>query len=287
MQKKVKQLLYSQQVDMGGIPVRQPLPSRNTEMIDPFLLIHHHAANIEPGTHFRAVGVGPHPHRGFSPVTFIYKGEINHRDSRGNDAVVGAGGVQWMNAGMGIIHSERPSKTFAENGGEQEIIQLWINTPAAQKMQQPAYFSLSSDLIPIIEEDGGKAKIKVVAGTYKNVNGFQESNSPLLILNIELQKDAEIQIEVPAGFNSCLYNFDAIIDLESFGMMEPLYLAEFHAEGNTIGIKARENTRILFLSGAPLNEPVASYGPFVLNNQTQIMEAIRDYQMGRMGMLED
>ena len=123
---------------MGGIPVLQPLPTTSVERIDPFLLLHHHAGMVEPGNHPRMVGVGPHPHRGFSPVTFIFKGDVHHRDSRGNSSIVKAGGVQWMNAGMGIIHSERPSKEFAEKGGEQEIIQLWINTPAAQKMKEPS-----------------------------------------------------------------------------------------------------------------------------------------------------
>jgi redox-sensitive bicupin YhaK (pirin superfamily) len=287
VEKKVKQLLFSQMVDMGGIPVRQPLPTQQVEMIDPFLLLHHHVSQIPAGSHPRSIGVGPHPHRGFSPVTFIYQGEVNHKDSRGNDAIVGAGGVQWMNAGMGIIHSERPPAAFAEKGGVQEIIQLWINTPAALKMQQPAYFSLDEQSIPLLLEDAGKVKLKLVAGRYKGVNGFQQTNSELLILNIDMEKDAQCTLEVPNGFNACLYNFDASIEVGSFGMVEPLYLVSFKEEGNIIDIKAREKTRLLFLSGAPLNEPVVSYGPFVMNNQTQIMEAMRDYQMGKMGMLED
>lgn len=286
-EKRVKQLLYSQLVDMGGIPVRQPLPTQQVEMIDPFLLLHHHVSHIPAGSHPRSIGVGPHPHRGFSPVTFIYKGQVNHKDSRGNNAVVGEGGVQWMNAGMGIIHSERPPAPLAENGGEQEIIQLWINTPAALKMQQPAYFSLDEQSMPLLIEDAGNVKLKLVAGTYKGVNGFQQTNSSLLILNIDMEKDANFTLEVPAGFNACLYNFDAVIDVGSFGMVEPLFLVVFKEEGNTIEIKAREKTRLLFLSGAPLHEPVVSYGPFVMNTQSQIMEAMRDYQMGKMGMLED
>ncbi len=286
-EKKVKQLLYSQMVDMGGVPVRQPLPTQQVESIDPFLLIHHHISSIPAGSHPRSIGVGPHPHRGFSPVTFIYQGEVNHKDSRGNDAIVGAGGVQWMNAGMGIIHSERPPAAFAEKGGVQEIIQLWINTPAALKMQQPAYFSLDEQDIPLLVEDAGKVKLKLVAGTYKGIKGFQQTNSELLILNIEMEKDGQCTLDVPSGFNACLYNFDAVIDVGSFGMVEPMYLVSFKEEGNKIEIKAREKTRLLFLSGAPLNEPVVSYGPFVMNSQTQIMEAMRDYQMGKMGMLHD
>ena len=127
----VSRILYAQPVDMGGLPIRQPLPTQRVEQIDPFLLLHH--ADVKVPTHLEPdhAGVGPHPHRGFSPVTFIFKGGVHHRDSRGNDSVIYAGGAQWMNAGMGVIHSERPPHDIHEIGGKQEIIQLWINTPAA------------------------------------------------------------------------------------------------------------------------------------------------------------
>jgi redox-sensitive bicupin YhaK (pirin superfamily) len=283
MLKPVSKLLYAHQVDMGGIPIRQPLPSAQVEMIDPFLLIHHHASEVKPNTAPLHAGVGPHPHRGFSPVTFIYEGDVNHRDSRGNNEIVSKGGVQWMNAGMGIIHSERPSPELAKNGGKQEIIQLWINTPAAHKMDQPAYFSLNHSDIPKLNSRG--VEIDIVAGEYKGVKGFDQTFSKMLILNIRMEKDAEVEIEVPETFNTCLYNFDANIFDDGFGIIEPKYLVLYKNEGNKIRIKASDKTRILFLSGEPLNEPVVSYGPFVLNNETQIMQAMRDYQMGKMGML--
>src|SRR5687767_4292454 len=136
----VTHLLPADQFDMGGMPIRQAFPTAQVEQIDPFLLLHH--ADIKVPKHIEPDhgGVGPHPHRGFSPVTFIFQGGVHHRDSRGNDSVVYAGGAQWMNAGMGVMHSERPPKDIHEIGGRQEIIQLWINTPSKNKMDQPKYF---------------------------------------------------------------------------------------------------------------------------------------------------
>ena len=283
MLKPVSKLLYAHQVDMGGIPIRQPLPSAQVEMIDPFLLIHHHASTVKPNTSPLQAGVGPHPHRGFSPVTFIYEGDVNHRDSRGNNSIVSKGGVQWMNAGMGIIHSERPSPELAKNGGKQEIIQLWINTPAKHKMDQPAYYSLNKNDMPVWKSEG--VEMDIVAGEYKGLKGFDQTFSKMLILNIRLEKDTEVEIDVPENFNTCLYNFDSNIQDEGFGLIEAKYLVLYKNEGNKIRLRSTEPTRILFLSGEPINEPVVSYGPFVLNNETQIMQAMRDYQMGKMGML--
>jgi hypothetical protein len=149
---------------MGGMPIRQPLPTQEVEQIDPFLLLHH--ANIKVPTHVEPdhAGVGPHPHRGFSPVTFIFKGGVHHRDSRGNDSVIYEGGAQWMNAGMGVIHSERPPVDIHERGGRQEIIQLWINTPAANKMDEPKYVPISGEETPEWISNDALATVKVFSG---------------------------------------------------------------------------------------------------------------------------
>src|SRR5678809_1493277 len=141
----IKHILYGRQFNMGGLPIRQPIPSTELDQVDPFLLLHHAEVRMPMHTPVEKAGVGPHPHRGFSPVTFIFKGGVHHRDSRGNDNVVYAGGTQWMNAGMGIIHSERPPADIFERGGILEIIQLWINTPARNKMDQPSYTPLTAE----------------------------------------------------------------------------------------------------------------------------------------------
>ena len=144
----VVRALPAYEVMMGDHPLKQPLPTQSVDQIDPFLLIHHHANHMPAGTDRWNAGVGPHPHRGFSPVTFMWSGGVHHRDSRGNNSVVDDGGVQWMDAGLGIIHSERPPAKLAEEGGMQEIIQIWINTPSARKMDEPNYIPLQKDEMP-------------------------------------------------------------------------------------------------------------------------------------------
>jgi len=281
----VSRLLYAQQVDIGGLPIRQPLPTQQVEQIDPFLLLHH--ANIKAPSHVDPddAGVGPHPHRGFSPVTFIFQGGVHHRDSRGNDSVIYAGGAQWMNAGMGIIHSERPPHDIHEIGGRQEIIQLWINTPAKNKMDQPAYYPLSAEEAPKISLAHGLVTGKVFSGEVLGTKGPIPSQAVVNAATFELKSQGSLSIPTPATHNTLIYLLDGKLKVEGFGMVEGLHIVHFKNDGEGIALTALEDTRILFLSGEPLNEEVVSYGPFVMNTQTQILEAMRDYQMGKMGVL--
>ncbi len=283
--RSVSRLLYAHQMDMGGMPIRQPLPTQNVEQIDPFLLLHH--ANIKAPSHVEPdhAGVGPHPHRGFSPVTFIFQGGVHHRDSRGNDSVIYAGGAQWMNAGMGIIHSERPPHDIHEIGGRQEIIQLWINTPAKNKMDPPAYFPLSAEEAPKVTSPDGLVTGKVFSGEVLNVKGPIPSQAVVNAATFELKKNGTISIPIPPSHNAFIYLLDGQLKVDGFGLVDALHIVHFKNDGEGIAFTAVEDTRILFLTGEPLNEEVVSYGPFVMNNQTQIMEAMRDYQMGKMGVL--
>tara|TARA_B110000046_G_scaffold82788_1_gene91105 strand:- start:682 stop:1179 length:498 start_codon:yes stop_codon:yes gene_type:complete len=148
----IKKIITSQKVNMGGIHLQQPLPDRAVNQIDPFILIHHGSLPVKQGKPQSESGVGPHPHRGFSPVTFVFKGGVQHQDSLGNNEVVTAGGTQWIHSGKGIIHSERPSKEMVEQGGENEIIQFWVNTPSKHKMETPYYLPLSADKTPSIKK---------------------------------------------------------------------------------------------------------------------------------------
>jgi redox-sensitive bicupin YhaK (pirin superfamily) len=281
----VSRLLYAHPMDMGGLPIRQPLPSQQVEQIDPFLLLHH--ANVKAPQHVNPdhAGVGPHPHRGFSPVTFIFQGGVHHRDSRGNDSTIYAGGAQWMNAGMGIIHSERPAHDIHKRGGRQEIIQLWINTPAKNKMDQPAYFPLAAEDVPFTKRDDGKVKINVFSGEVLGVKGPIPVQAKVNAATLYFEKEGTVSIPLPSHHNAFIYLLDGMMHVEKFGMVEALHLAHFNNDGDGIQLKALENTRILLMTGEPLNEDVVSYGPFVMNTQTQIMEAMRDYQMGKMGVL--
>ncbi|PKV62821.1 pirin family protein [Pontibacter ramchanderi] len=283
--RSVAQLLYAEETDMGGLPLRQPLPTSQVEQHDPFLLLHHLNTSIPQSDYPYKSGVDPHPHRGLSPVTFVYQGGVHHRDSRGNDSVVWAGGTQWMQAGRGIVHSERPPREMQEKGGVQEIVQLWINTLKANKMDQPAYFPLQAHETPTGTEDDERVQIAVVAGAYKHTRGPVQTPSPVMALRLTLQTGGQCSIPIPADHNAMLYLLDGEIMLEGYGLIEGLHLALLKRDGDTCTLTARQNTRLLFLSGQPLNEPLAMHGPFVMNTQTEVMQAMRDYQMGKMGML--
>lgn len=280
----VRNLLYAEKVDMGGFPVRQPFPTANVEAIDPFLLLHHAEAKFSENMDLKNAGVGPHPHRGFSPVTFIFKGGVHHRDSRGNNSVIYSGGTQWMNAGRGIIHSERPPLDVHDKGGRQEIIQLWINTPAEHKMDQPAYYPLTEEETPVIVKDE-LTDVRIVSGEYKGAKGPIPSLSPVMALRATFRKGAKQSFEIPESYNAYVYFLDGKVKVSGYGLVEGLNLVELNNDGDGIEIEALEDTRFIIMAGEPLNEEVVSYGPFVMNSTTQIMEAMRDYQMGKMGVL--
>lgn len=283
--RSVSSLLYGTTVDMGSFPVRQPFPTANVNQIDPFLLLHH--ADIKVPIHQEPdhAGVGPHPHRGFSPVTFIFKGGVHHRDSRGNDSVVYAGGAQWMNAGMGVIHSERPPADIHERGGRQEIIQLWINTPAQHKMDQPQYFPIQAEDVPVFKSADDLVTLHVFAGEFLNTKGTIPSYSPVNAATLELKKGGKLSVPIPIDHHAFLYLLEGKITLEGYGLTDAFHAVVFKNDGEGITLEALEDTRALLMSAKPLEEKMVSHGPFVMNSQTEILEAMRDYQMGKMGIL--
>ncbi|SIT74745.1 pirin family protein [Pontibacter indicus] len=283
----VARLLFAEEIDMGGLPMRQPLPTHQVEQHDPFLLLHHHTTTVLPSDYPYKLGVDPHPHRGFSPVTFVYQGGVHHRDSRGNDSVVYAGGTQWMHAGRGIVHSERPPLDMQVQGGVQEMVQVWVNTPRALKMEQPAYFALHAEDTPTMTEDEGRVQIAVVAGECKGLRGPVDTPSPVMALRLTLQPSGQCTLPIPADHNAMLYLLDGQIMLDGYGLIDGLHLALLNKDGETCTITAHQTTRLLLLSGKPLDEPLAMHGPYVMNTQTEVMQAMRDYQMGKMGMLFD
>ena len=280
----VSHLLYAHPFDMGGLPIRQPFPTQNVQQLDPFLLLHH--ADVKVPKHIEPdhAGVGPHPHRGFSPVTFIFKGGVHHRDSRGNDSVIYAGGAQWMNAGRGVIHSERPPKDIHEIGGRQEIIQLWINSPASRKMDQPAYFPAAAEDVPTKVLDGN-VELRVFSGEVLGLKGIITATSEVNAATISMQEDGKVEIPVPSKHNAFIYLLDGKITIDGYGLAEGMHAVLFKKDGDGIGFRALKPTRILFMTGLPLEEEVVSHGPFVMTTQTEILEAMRDYQMGKMGVL--
>jgi redox-sensitive bicupin YhaK (pirin superfamily) len=281
----VTHLLYAQTIDMGGMPVRQAFPTNNVAQLDPFLLLHHADIKVPQYVVPDHAGVGPHPHRGFSPVTFIFKGGVHHRDSRGNDSVVYEGGAQWMNAGNGVMHSERPPQNIHDIGGRQEIIQLWINSPAKHKKDQTAYFPVQAEETGNYSSEDGKVSIRVVSGEVLGVKGPVPVLSPVNASTLEIKKNGRIAIPIAADFNAFVYVLSGKISIEGYGLTEALHAALFARDGEGITIRGEEDSRLLLMSGLPLNEKVVTHGPFVMNTQTEILEAMRDYQMGKMGVL--
>ena len=270
------------EVMMGDHPLKQPLPTQSVDQIDPFLLIHHHANHMPAGTDRWNAGVGPHPHRGFSPVTFMWSGGVHHRDSRGNNSVVDDGGVQWMDAGLGITHSERPPAKLAEEGGMQEIIQIWINTPSARKMDEPNYIPLQKDEMPKVP---GHPDLRITSGkpVMNAAEGPLKSSYPITAAHGAMEAGVEATFEVQPGENGLFYLLDGSGRLEGYGLVEAHML--YQLDAGAYMFTPSEKTKVFFIAAEPINEKVESYGPFVMTNQTEIMEAMRDYQQGKMGFL--
>lgn len=283
--RSIRKVIPAQKVNMGGIMLDQPLPYGNVQQIDPFLLVHHWAETMKPGQNARNEGVGPHPHRGFSPVTFIFKGDIHHRDSLNNSMVVKSGGTQWISSGKGIVHSERPSKQMAKTGGSFEIIQWWVNSPIAKKMDPAYYEALQAAETPTVTLADNISTVAVVNGTFQNTKGAITPPNPMLNLRFNLKKGAKVQVPITASYNAFIYQLDGQLRVNGTRETAAKDLTWFSNDGKSIELEALVDTRAILLSGEPLNEPTVSYGPFVMSTQTEIMEAIRDYQQGKMGVL--
>ena len=285
MKKSVKYLIPAFDINMGGLIIKQALPTNNVNQVDPFLLLHHANFKFTENAPALQQGVGPHPHRGFSPVTFVIDGEVHHRDSRGNNQIAKKGEVQWMNAGAGIVHSERPSQSLSNKNGNQEIIQLWINSPAAKKMSPPSYQYLGVSDIPMFYSSNKLVQNKLIAGNYNDQNGQIVSDSEMIILWSEAKEQGVETYTIDKRYNSMIYLIKGEISVSGFGMVEAKSLVVYENDGSEIEITAKTDAQYLLLSGIPLNEKLVQQGPFVMNSETEILEAMRDYQMGKMGIL--
>lgn len=273
-------------VNMGPIRLRQPIPNTNLNQVDPFILLHHYGpyAISEFNNPF---DLGPHPHRGFEPITLLYKGEQLHRDSLGNEMLVKAGDVQWTTAGRGIIHSEGPTKEFVLKGGELEGIQLWLNLPASKKMMPANYQHVKSEDIPVVTSDDGNIEVKVVAGNQSDKKGLIKTQTDVNVLMVKSSGKGKMSIDLPETHEALVYLLDgeAIINNEQNLKKGATQMVTFNQDGTVIELETRAESNLLILSGVPIQEPMAQYGPYVMNTQTEIMEALRDYQMGKMGYL--
>ncbi len=284
--KTIQHKVGSPLVNMGPIRLRQPLPTEGIENVDPFLLLHHYGPYAISQFN-NPFDLGPHPHRGFEPITLLFKGEQLHRDSLGNEMLVKAGDVQWTTAGRGVIHAEGPSKEFVERGGELEGIQLWLNLPAAKKMMPANYQHIKSEDMPIVENEDKTIQLKIVAGEQASKTGLVKTQTSVNVFTIKTKETGNMDIEIPNLHESLVYLLDGeiLVNKEVTLKKGAMQMVTFNIEGEAIQITAKKESTLLVLSGEPIKEKIAQYGPYVMNTQTEIMEAMRDFQQGKMGYL--
>ncbi len=265
--------------DIADLVTRRPAVS--LEENDPFLLLNHHGPQIYRRSN-SGLPFGPHPHRGFETVTFVLRGELAHIDSAGHQSVIHAGGVQWMTAGSGLIHSEEVTPAFRRDGGPLELIQLWVNLPARLKMANPGYRGLERDEIPAITVAGGAARVNLIAGSFEGRVGPVQSLTGVTMMTAALEPGAAIDLPAPAGRNVLLYVIHGAIAVRD-EPVEEFTLVELDRSGDHVRIVATSPAEILFGHASPIGEPIFAQGPFVMNTRAEIERAFDDYQAGRFG----
>ncbi len=268
-----------------GFRVYNYIPGANISQrrISPFLMLDFNA-EYDFGPSETVRGVDVHPHKGFETVTIAYKGSVAHHDSTGNSGVINPGDVQWMTAGAGILHKEYHEKEFSKTGGPFEMVQLWVNLPKKDKSTPAHYQAITAAQMGKVELQGGAGLVNVIAGHFNDVAGPAATYSPVNLFDIRLNKDAALTAATPADHNTALLviNGSAIVNDEQVAKHSFIL---FKNDGDEISIKANEESVLLLLSGEPIDEPIASYGPFVMNTQEEIYEAIQEFQSGKFGIL--
>lgn len=279
---KIHQAVYA---PIANLVTYRALPTESVEYIDPFLFLNHHGPQVY-ATNNKGLPFGPHPHRGMETVTFILTGDIAHKDSSGHESVIKAGGVQWMRAGKGLIHAEISSDVFKQQGGDLEILQLWVNLPARLKMADPYYIGKQQEEIPILQFDEGKITAQLISGEWKDVKGAFESTTGVFLSTIHFKAGAGLEVNIPEAHNIFFYVISGELILNGTAVRS-LHLAEFNHDGDDLNINAKTDSILLLGHAMPFNEPVVSQGPFVMNTQQEITQAYQDYRMGKFGIWED
>lgn len=267
-----------------GFPVRTLLPSRRLPQMSPFLMLDYAGPHYFPPSRERR-GVGEHPHRGFETVTLAYQGAVDHRDSGGHAGSIQPGDVQWMTAASGVVHEEFHSPAFTASGGDFEMVQLWVNLPAAHKMDPPRYQAIESSAIPNVPLGGG-AFARLIAGELAGARGPARTVTPLTVADIRLSAGATGEFTLPENHNAALVLLRGDAAVNGERLSGEALVAPLGPEGDTVQLSASSETLLLLLAGEPILEPVASYGPFVMNTEEEIRQAIDDYRAGRMGRLD-
>lgn len=272
-----------------GFRVHNFIPSQagiDMYRMDPFIMMDYNAKYTFPPSS-TPKGVGVHPHRGFETVTIAYKGKVEHHDSAGGGGVISEGDVQWMTAASGVLHKEYHETEWSKKGGEFQMVQLWVNLPAKDKMSKPKYQALENSKITKVTLPNNAGLVEVIAGEYNGEKGSASTFSPLHLLNVKLNKEGKAKFLLPAKNNTALLVIEGEIKVNETGLVPKNNFALFDNKGEDFTIEATENAIILILSGEPLKEPIAAHGPFVMNTREQLIEAFNDFNMGKFGYLED
>jgi quercetin 2,3-dioxygenase len=268
-----------------GFPVRTLISAHSLGAeISPFLLLDYAGPRkFEPSPAPR--GVEEHPHRGFETVTIVYHGSLDHRDSAGNAGTIGPGDVQWMTAASGVVHEEMHGRDFTRKGGAFEVVQLWVNLPAKLKMSKPRYQELLAKTIPVAPLPNDAGTFRVIAGRIGDVVGPAKTHTPVDLWDLRLKADRRVELPAPEGATTAFLVLNGGVTLDDGTKVGPAELALFDRAGQGIAFRTDAETTLLLIGGEPIDEPIASYGPFVMNTQDEIRQAIADYQAGRMGHL--
>ncbi|MBV7597846.1 pirin family protein [Aeromonas sp. sia0103] len=264
-----------------GFPVRSLFSYQSHgKALSPFLLLDRAGpAEFEPGDHAR--GVGQHPHRGFETVTIVYEGEVAHRDSTGQGGVIGPGDVQWMSAAAGIMHEEFHSEAFTRAGGTLDMVQLWVNLPARDKMSAPGYQAIRSDSIPEVALPDGAGSVRLIAGDYAGRQGPARTFSPMNVWDLRLKAGASLVLPAVDGWNTAIVVLKGSVRINGQEEAGEAQLVLLDPRGSDLQLETREGVLLLLLSGEPIDEPIVGYGPFVMNSQEEITQAIDDFNSGR------
>jgi redox-sensitive bicupin YhaK (pirin superfamily) len=295
MSKDMKQAIETVLAPAGhwvgdGFPVRSLFSySSHPQAMSPFLLLDYAGpARFAPSASRR--GVGSHPHRGFETVTIVYSGEVSHRDSTGEGGTIGPGDVQWMTAAAGILHEEFHSARFTAEGGELEMVQLWVNLPARSKMARPGYQAILAAQIPAVKLPGEAGVVRVIAGSFEGHAGPARTSTPMNVWDVRMQAGASARLAAPEGWTCgivVLRGAMVVGDAAEVAASREAQMTVLSREGEGVIVRALEDSTLLILSGEPIDEPIAGYGPFVMNTQAEIRQAITDFQSGHFGAIAE
>jgi len=272
----------------NGFRVHNFIPSAyrlDMQRMDPFILMDYNSKFYFPPSESPR-GVGVHPHKGFETVTIAYHGKIAHHDSSGGGGVIQEGGVQWMTAAAGILHKEYHEEEFTKQGGDFQMVQLWINLPARDKTSAPKYQGFTHKELAIHQLKDNAGEVEVIAGKYKDTQGSASTFTPLHVMNAKLHTNASAEFSFPADYNTALLVIEGNIEVNG-EEVETDHFVLFENNGENFVVTAKEEATVLVLSGEPLNEPIVAQGPFVMNTSEEIMEAIQEFSSGKFGTLED